>query len=228
MLNERIPILVYKKRGNKYLRMSIKPDGTVRITIPTWLPYSAGMKYAHTKQDWITKNHRPLKTFNDGDCIGKDHIIKISEVDNNSCCRISIKENYIVVKLGKNHKITDDYVQKKIHTSCIKALRTQAEKYLPQRLNSYASKNKISTNSISIKNLRGRWGSCDINKNIVLNLHLMHLPWELIDYVIHHELTHIKIMKHGPDFWSEMQNIWPDVNRHKKDIKNYQPNFTNY
>jgi len=228
MLNEQIPISIYKIRASKFLRLSIKPDGTVRLSMPYWMPYSAGIKYAKTKQAWIKKHHKPLKVLGDGDVIGKYHTIKIIYVDEENYCRTGLKDNTVIVKLGKANQINDNDVQKKIHSASIKALRLQAEQYLPKRLNEYAKLNRISANSISIKNLKGRWGSCDINQNIILNLHLMHLPWDLIDYVIHHELTHIKVMKHGPDFWSEMEHIWPEVNKHKKEIKNYHPNFTNY
>ena len=69
----------------------------------------------------------------------------------------------------------------------------------------------------------GRWGSCDSKRNIVLNLYLMELPWELIDYVLFHELTHTEVLRHGPDFWSAMKRVLPDVQRRRKAIKSYRP-----
>lgn len=228
LLDEQIPVAIYKIRGSKYIRLSIKPDGTVRVSMPAWMPYSAGLTYINTKKSWIYQHHKPLKNFVDGQKIGKEHIIKVQYVLDNYVTSVRTSENEIIVKLGSNISINEHDVQKKIHNACIRALRMQAEKHLPNRLNHYASINNYQFKEITVKNMKGRWGSCDINKNIVLNLHLMHLPWELIDYVIHHELTHTKVMKHGPEFWGEMQKIWPDVKNHRKQIKSYQPNFTNY
>lgn len=227
LLDEQIPLSVYKIRGSRYLRMSIKPNGSVRISIPAWMPFSAGFKYAQSKQDWIHKNYKPTPKFQNGQKVGKDHIINIIVSNTSSECRSVVTKDSITIKIGESHDLEDENVQTIIHKACIKALRMQAEIHLPARINNYASVNNIVLNSISIKNMRGRWGSCDINKNIVLNLHLMHLPWELIDYVLHHELTHTRVMKHGPEFWNEMRSIWPDVDHHKKAIKNYQPNFSN-
>ena len=227
LLDEQTAITIYKKRGSRYMRISIKGDGSIRLTIPTWVPYGAGLKYAQSKYDWIKTNQQTDVNFKNGHRIGKSHTVKIVYSENISDCSVRVDDNYISVKLGKKFNIDDVHVQNKIKQAGIRALRKQAELYLPERVNKYCEIHNFKTGSISIKNLKGRWGSCDRDKNIVLNLHLMHLPWELIDYVIHHELTHTKIMQHGPVFWNEMRRIWPDVDKHRRDIKQYQPNFTN-
>ena len=77
--------------------------------------------------------------------------------------------------------------------------------------------------SVQIKQLTGRWGSCDSQRNIILNLFLMQLPWELIDYVILHELTHTTIMKHGPPFWEAMARVLPQVQQRRRAMRRYRP-----
>jgi hypothetical protein len=86
-----------------------------------------------------------------------------------------------------------------------------------------AQKHGFEYSSVSVKRLKGRWGSCDQHQNIVLNLYLMQLPWELIDYVLLHELTHTRILRHGPDFWAAMQRVLPNVKAIRKEMKQHQP-----
>ncbi len=102
-------------------------------------------------------------------------------------------------------------------------MRLQAEQLLPNRLASLAGTHGFEYGSISVKQLKGRWGSCDHQKNITLNLFLMQLPWELIDYVLLHELTHTNILRHGPDFWRAMEAVLPAVKNARKTLRAYQP-----
>lgn len=78
---------------------------------------------------------------------------------------------------------------------------------------------------IQIKQLTRRWGSCDQKKSIVLNLFLIQLPWELIDYVIIHELTHTKHLNHSTDFWDSLETFKPQARQLKKQLNNYHPSI---
>jgi predicted metal-dependent hydrolase len=71
--------------------------------------------------------------------------------------------------------------------------------------------------------MKSRWGSCDQHRNIVLNLFLIQLPWEQIDYVLLHELTHTEVLRHGPDFWRAMERVLSDVKQLRKAVRSAQP-----
>ena len=68
-----------------------------------------------------------------------------------------------------------------------------------------------------------RWGSCSSDQMITLSYFLMQLPWDLIDYVILHELAHTKHLNHGPGFWSELEALCPDARARRKSIKEFRP-----
>src|SRR5262249_22487168 len=118
---------------------------------------------------------------------------------------------------------SDVEVQRIAEAASIRALRRQAEQLLPQRLAGLATKHGFRYRSVAVKRLKSRWGSCDQHKNIVLNLFLMQLPWECIDYVLIHELVHTEVLRHGPDFWAAMARELPDVKRLRKQMRQYQP-----
>jgi hypothetical protein len=117
-------------------------------------------------------------------------------------------------------------VQKAARSVSIRALRREAEELLPQRLQSLAKAHDFTYGSVAIRQLKGRWGSCSQHSDITLNLFLMQLPWELIDYVILHELTHTKVMRHGPPFWSELEKYAPNARQLRKAILTHRPAFS--
>lgn len=82
--------------------------------------------------------------------------------------------------------------------------KIDAKKRLTSRLHYLADKHGFSFNKVSIRNQRTRWGSCSYKKNISLNMKLVLLPDELVDYVILHELVHTKIHDHSKKFWAEL------------------------
>ncbi|MFC1942475.1 M48 family metallopeptidase [Chloroflexota bacterium] len=72
------------------------------------------------------------------------------------------------------------------------------------RLNQLAEKHGFTYNKVSIRNQRTRWGSCSGKSNISLNMNLMLVPQELVDYVMLHELVHTRIHNHSKKFWAEL------------------------
>ena len=89
-------------------------------------------------------------------------------------------------------------------------MKKDAIKLLPSRCEYYASLMGVSYNRIAIKAQRSRWGSCSTKKNLNFNCLLMLCPEEILDYVVVHELSHLKEMNHSPAFWAEVGKILPD------------------
>lgn len=81
-------------------------------------------------------------------------------------------------------------------------IRLHARRYLPARLREIAATVGARVEGVTIKNLSSRWGSCSTRSHVNLNLWLMLAPPHLIDYVIMHELCHLREMNHGARFWA--------------------------
>ena len=83
----------------------------------------------------------------------------------------------------------------------------EAKKLLPPRLTDFAQQHGFRFNKITIRNNKRNWGSCSSKNNISLNLQMMKLPNELIDYILLHELVHTEIKNHGPKFWARLNEL---------------------
>jgi predicted metal-dependent hydrolase len=88
-------------------------------------------------------------------------------------------------------------------------LMERARKELPPRLLELASRHGLAVARISIRNQRWRWGSCSRSGHICLNWRLVTMPEEVRDYVLIHELMHLKRMDHSPKFWKLVAEACP-------------------
>lgn len=215
-------VTIYKRKSSKSLRLSIGSSGEVKVSIPLWVPYSAGLTFAKSKIDWIKSQKRPINLLVNNQSIGKAHHL-VFVPSNTDKLSSRIVGSQVRVIHPENTAISEPLVQKSATTASVRALRSQAEQLLPQRLTNLASVHGYQYKSVSVKRLKSRWGSCDQKGNIVLNIFLMQLPWECIDYVLIHELVHTKVMRHGPDFWQVMKQEIPNLDKLKSQIRSYQP-----
>lgn len=86
----------------------------------------------------------------------------------------------------------------------------QAKRYILSRLCELAEKHGFKYNKATIRNQKTRWGSCNSKNDISLNIQLIRVPLELMDYVILHELVHTQIKNHSPEFWRKLSMYVPD------------------
>jgi len=85
--------------------------------------------------------------------------------------------------------------------------RAKAKRKLTRRLKHLAEKHGFTYNRVFIRNQKTRWGSCSHKNNINLNMKLVTLPNELMDYVILHELVHTRFKEHNNNFWGELNRL---------------------
>lgn len=104
----------------------------------------------------------------------------------------------------------------------VERLRSLAIETLPPRLKELASQHGFSYNRVSIKNNISNWGSCSAKGNINLNLRLVSIPDELRDYVILHELCHLKYLNHGPEFHALLETVCPGHKELAKQLRQYR------
>jgi predicted metal-dependent hydrolase len=219
-------VLLAKRRGSRTLRLTIRPDGGVRVGLPSWAPYATGVRFALDRADWIkqhqSKIDKPL--LRDGDRVGKSfRIIFTQDTSKKTASSRIVQSN---IRIISPYTETDSTTQSVATKAAERALKTDANKLLKIRLDTLAAKHGFIYSGFKVKKLRSRWGSCSSQKDITLNIFLIQLPWDLIDYVLLHELSHTEHMNHGPAFWQRLTKAMPDAKKIRKSINAYRPDIT--
>jgi predicted metal-dependent hydrolase len=212
----------YKRRGTRSLRITLAPDH-VRVTMPLWMPYASGLAFVQSKKAWIKSHQKESILLEEGARIGKAHRLYFTEhaKDTKPTVRTTKTEIKVSFPCGQSTRSHD--VQQAAKRGIYKALKDESENLLPLKLKQLAQTYGFSYKSVSCKRMRARWGSCNHQKEITLNIFLMQLPWEFIDYVLVHELVHTKHLHHGADFWQEFERCMPQAKTIRKSLKNHQP-----
>lgn len=97
--------------------------------------------------------------------------------------------------------------------------KESARKLLTQKLEYFASRYGFSFRTIAIRNQKTCWGSCSRNRIISLNYKIIFLPEEIQDYILVHELCHLKEMNHSAKFWALVESILPDYRQRRSALR---------
>ena len=99
-------------------------------------------------------------------------------------------------------------------------LQDQARALFRERLALYEARLGIAHRAMRLSSAKTRWGSCTADGKILLNWRLIHFPLSTVDYVVAHELAHLKEMNHGPRFWATVAAILPEFEAARAQVKN--------
>lgn len=216
-------IVIRKRRNTRSMRLRIDLHGNPSVTIPYAIPYFVAVEYVKKHKDWIkTEQVKHTSSLHENQTIGRLHTLTFQYDAAVTAPKGRVTSNQVVIR--HNSSPLDKDVQATAKKTAIRALKLQARHFLPKRLHDIALREQYEYSSVSVKQLKGRWGSCNQDKVIVLNIFLMELPVELIDYVILHELAHTRVMHHGPDFWKELgAHTNDDPKKLRAQLKLFQP-----
>ena len=104
----------------------------------------------------------------------------------------------------------------------LEEMREKARAELPPRLMELACLHGFQVNGVRLKHNRSNWGSCSVRGNINLNINLVRLPAELRDYVLLHELCHLRHMNHGREFHALLESVCPGHLELRRKLKNWR------
>ena len=100
-----------------------------------------------------------------------------------------------------------------------KALREQARAVFLERLAHYAPLLGVGLPPLRLSSAKTRWGSCSHHGGIALNWRLIFMPLAIVDYVVAHELAHLREMNHSPRFWSVVEQLCPDWQARRRELR---------
>lgn len=199
-------ILIKKRAGSSRIRVAINPKKGISVTIPLLTPYSAAVSFIDEIEEKIVKvmakqNENMSKKMVE---ITPDTVIKTvcREISFKPSDRAEIKvvlyNNAAIIEYPINADLSE--LEPFLKEAVIKILRHEAKEFLPKRLKELADKHGFTYNRLALKNNSSNWGSCSGKNNINLNIHLMRTSAEICDFVILHELAHLRHRNHGDEF----------------------------
>ncbi len=223
---------LYKNKNAVNLKIILKPKKPPRVTVPYKIPFKIAEEFVLSKISWIKENLEKIKQIEGQKIIfdentkfkTKFHVLNIKKHELDSC-KYKIKNGFLDFYYPYCYDIKNFEIQKAICFAITETLRFEAKMHIPDRVKKLSEKHNLKYKNVFIKNLKSRWGSCSSKNNINLNLHLMRLPENLIDYVILHELAHIKEKNHGKNFWNLLNTFIIDAKQLNKELKKYSINF---
>jgi predicted metal-dependent hydrolase len=143
-------------RARRYV-IRVRPDGSVRITLPRWGSKRQAEAFAEEQRPWIERQRSRLTS--------------------------------------------DRTIEPLYPPDAIAGFRRLARRQLPERLLQLAAQHGLTVSRISVRNQKWRWGSCSPSGHICLNWRLVLMPDFVREYVLIHELMHLKRLDHSPKFW---------------------------
>jgi len=199
------PVTFLKNRRSKNIKISVKPDRSVRVSFPFYVSSTEASQFVLKNIDWISRQQQKFEIKKIKIELGlfqtKLHTVSILEGAVN---KTKINGNNIEISLSDlDSESSRSYLENVI----VGIYRFEAKKILPPKLTELAEKHGFQFSRITIRNNKRNWGSCSSKNNISLNLQMMKLSDELIEYILLHELVHTKIKNHGPGFWQKLDEL---------------------
>jgi predicted metal-dependent hydrolase len=147
---------------------------------------------------------------------GQEHEIKLTAYPGKAT-QIIYRENKFIIYV--NNKAAENRVTKEIAQQLRFWMIDKAEELIKKRVAEYSELIGVNYNNIRIKDTKTRWGSCSSKSNLNFNYRIIMAPERVMDYIIVHELCHLKHMNHSKEFWNAVANYMPDYEKHKEWLK---------
>ncbi len=135
---------------------------------------------------------------------------------------ISEKTEWLISALERQEKVMLN--KPKLDETKIAELKKSAKEFLPERVRYYSEVMNVKPTGIKITSAKKRFGSCSTKNSLCFSYMLMLYPPEAIDYVVVHELAHIRFHNHGKEFYKVIESVLPDYRNSEKLLKDYFAN----
>lgn len=205
-------------------------DDGLRVTAPRWVTV-AEIEIAITeKRAWIFKKIneqrersvrrlQPPMEWRDGarlPFLGADIVVRIAD---SASASIRFDEESRELHVSLPASATEQQLKDRVQGW----LQAEARRVFAERLAIYAEKLGVEFKTFSLSSASTQWGSCTADGRIRLNWRLMHFALPNIDYVVAHELSHLREMNHGPQFWATVQSLLPEFATARKALRDHEP-----
>jgi predicted metal-dependent hydrolase len=191
-------------RARRYI-LRVQPDGTLRVTVPRGGSRREAQEFVDRQRRWIDRErqrvrvqHGPREWHEGSELLLRGTAVRVSTR--------GVPGGTLVIYGDRRIIVEHDGDLRPAIEADLKAL---AREELPPRLAELAVEHGVTHGPISIRNQRSRWGSCARTGNIALNYRLVQMPAAVRDYVLIHELMHLRQQNHSRRFWKLVATAYP-------------------
>jgi predicted metal-dependent hydrolase len=225
------------KRGKRStIGMSVGPDG-LDVRVPRWVSVGAVEVVLLEKAEWIVRKLQEMQErqlhmqstiiqWRDGAVLpflGSEVVLRFDASHSFSNCGaiLNIDTDPVTSKAQQVLKvaISQTASQPQIRDAVQAWLMLQAKQNFTQRLNQFAPNLGVRWTKLSLSNANTRWGTASADGAIRLNWRLIHFKQDIIDYVVVHELSHLRVMNHSPLFWDTVRTVVPDYAQLREQLR---------
>ncbi len=227
-LGEQTIAYLLKRSPRKSIGFMIDDDG-LRVTAPRWIGLNEIEQSIREKEHWILTKLAGWQERSTRRALPKMHWV--------SGATIPYRGQPLTIELGASHTelITTDG-QRTLHMAMphhasqqqikdrVQAwLQGEAKRIFGARLEHYLALTGWRISDWALSSATTQWGSCTAQGKVRLNWRLIHFTQDIIDYVIAHELAHLKEMNHSPRFWQTVASLFPDYHAARKALRHQHP-----
>ncbi len=213
-----------ERRARRTVGLKITTDGLV-VHAPKYILEFQLKKLIQEKSNWIVsklaarqRNYVPPIVWQDGETLQfLGNTITLNVVQDNKNKQAQFNHNRLIITSPEAGNET--VIKHKV----IQWYKKQALIDFSRRLAIFAAKLGVDTPPLKLSNAQSRWGSCSSRGDIRLNWRLLQAPPSIINYVVCHELAHLKEMNHSAKFWAVVGRIDPDYKTAEKELKVQSP-----
>ncbi|MCX7710969.1 MAG: M48 family metallopeptidase [Clostridia bacterium] len=221
--NKSIEYVVVRSR-RKTIGISIQSEQGLKVSAP----YRVSDTYIHdviqTKSSWILKKLKELedakpaeRKFTPGEklmVLGKEYYLCISEKVGIKTAQLDIGPSAVCLIIPEIKQL--EQRTQIIRDALTKCLKKIAAEIVSERIEVYSKKLNVLPKKIVIKSQKTLWGSCTRDNAININWRIVMAPVEIVDYLVVHELAHIKVKNHSKTYWNLVESILPDHKERRK------------
>lgn len=210
-------LLVRSKKRKKTISLQVRKDGSVVIQAP-WRTYGSDIDgFFHSKRDWIRKKvgeREKVRGINDArkfisgetfQYLGIPYPLIVNNGNDGNCPLIFSGGHFI---LGREY-------EHQAKALFIDWYREEAKSHIEERVRHFSEFFKLYPGRIRIGSAISRWGSCSFGNHLSFTWRLVMAPGPVIDYVVAHEMAHIKEKNHSNRFWNLVERAVPDYGAHR-------------
>ncbi|MCC6473725.1 MAG: M48 family metallopeptidase [Burkholderiales bacterium] len=192
--------------------------GGVAVRAPRWTPLAEIESFLRDKERWIRRRLEdarrvpPPFVWASGErlpLLGEPHAIRVVP----GTAPVRRVAGTIEVALGP------DAQPRQLRGAVLAWLRSQALEVFTPRLADFATRLGLPVPELRLSSARTQWGSCSARGRILLNWRLVHLPPALVDYVVAHEMAHLKELNHSRRFWAVVESLHPGCGEARRELE---------